>query len=106
MLCARLTVLQVFQHLWGTSELLSSFDSINVLRPGSHVVSTDDWLHCDQAPHRKGLVCIQGLVNMVDVGPDTGGAIMEADSDGLAACYMLSFCVPLRPTAHSKTLSP
>lgn len=65
-------LLQVFQHLWGTSELLSSFDSINVLRPGSHMVSTDDWLHCDQAPHRKGLVCVQGLVNMVDVGPDTG----------------------------------
>ena len=64
--------LQIFQHLWGTTELLSSFDSINVLRPGSHVVSTDDWLHCDQAPHRKGLACIQGLVNMVDVGPDTG----------------------------------
>lgn len=64
--------LQIFQHIWGTTELLSSFDSINVLRPGSHVVSTDDWLHCDQAPHRKGLACIQGLVNMVDVGPDTG----------------------------------
>lgn len=36
------------------------------------MVSTNDWLHCDQAPHRKGVACIQGLVNMVDVGPHTG----------------------------------
>ena len=36
------------------------------------MVSTDDWLHCDQAPHRTGVACIQGLVNMVDVGPHTG----------------------------------
>ena len=63
---------QVFQHLWGTNELLSSFDSINVLRPGKHTVSTDDWLHCDQAPLRKGVACIQGIMNMVDGGPDTG----------------------------------
>ena len=67
-----MVILQVFQHLWGTSELLSSFDSINVLRPGSHVVSTDDWLHCDQAPSRRGTACIQGILNMVDVGPDIG----------------------------------
>lgn len=67
-----MVIVQVFQHLWGTTELLSSFDSINILTPGSHVVSTDDWLHCDQAPLRRGTACIQGIVNMVDVGPDTG----------------------------------
>ncbi len=63
---------QVFEGLWGTNELLSSFDSINILKPGRHESSTDGWLHVDQAPLRKGIACIQGLVNMVDVSPETG----------------------------------
>ena len=65
-------IAQVFEALWGTNELLSSFDSINILKPGQHESSTDGWLHVDQAPLRKGIACIQGLINMVDVGPDTG----------------------------------
>ncbi len=64
--------MQVFEGLWGTNELLSSFDSINILKPGQHESSTDGWLHVDQAPIRKGVACIQGLVNMVDVSPETG----------------------------------
>lgn len=65
-------LVQVFEGLWGTTELLSSFDSINILKPGQHESSTDGWLHVDQAPLRKGVSCIQGLVNMVDVSPETG----------------------------------
>lgn len=64
--------MQVFEGLWGTNELLSSFDSVNILKPGQHESSTDGWLHVDQAPLRKGVACIQGLVNMVDVSPETG----------------------------------
>ena len=63
---------QVFEALWGTNELLSSMDSINILKPGRHESSTDGWLHVDQAPLRKGVACIQGLINMVDVSPETG----------------------------------
>ena len=64
--------MQVFEALWGTNELLSSFDSINILKPGQHESSQDGWLQVDQAPLRRGVACIQGLVNMVDVGPETG----------------------------------
>lgn len=67
-----LLLLQVFEALWGTNELLSSMDSINILKPGQHESSTDGWLHVDQAPLRKGVACIQGLINMVDVSPETG----------------------------------
>ena len=70
---------QVFQELWGTNELLSSFDSINVLPPSAATgiaPDTASWLHTDQAPLRKGLFCIQGIMNMVDVGPDTTGAAL------------------------------
>jgi len=69
--------MQVFEGLWGTNELLSSFDSINILKPGQHESSTDGWLHVDQAPLRKGVACIQGLVNMVDVSPETGQSELQ-----------------------------
>lgn len=74
------SVLKVFEALWGTNELLSSFDSINILKPGQHESSTDSWLHVDQAPLRKGVACIQGLINMVDVGPDTGTLLVKHGS--------------------------
>ncbi|KAL0049348.1 hypothetical protein WJX82_000098 [Trebouxia sp. C0006] len=73
-------ILQVFEGLWGTNELLSSFDSINILKPGQHESSTDGWLHVDQAPLRKGVACIQGLVNMVDVSPETGTLLVKDGS--------------------------
>ncbi len=69
--------MQVFEGLWGTNELLSSFDSINILKPGQHESSTDGWLHVDQAPLRTGVACIQGLVNMVDVSPETGQSELQ-----------------------------
>ena len=54
--------LQVFEKLWGTNELLSSFDSINCLPPSSATGAPNDqtsWLHADQAPLRRGFYCIQ-----------------------------------------------
>ncbi len=66
----------MFEELWGTNELLSSFDSINVLPPSAATGAPPDtasWLHTDQAPLRRGFFCIQGILNMVDVGPDTTG---------------------------------
>lgn len=69
-----LCMLQVFAELYGTNELLSSFDSINVTRPGTD--ATGGWLHVDQAPLKKGLQCIQGLVNLVDASSNTTGELM------------------------------
>jgi hypothetical protein len=37
---------QVFSALYGTNELLSSFDSINITRPGTD--ASGGWLHVDQ----------------------------------------------------------
>ena len=52
----------MFEKLWGTNELLSSFDSINCLPPSSATGVPNDqtsWLHADQAPLRRGFYCIQ-----------------------------------------------
>jgi hypothetical protein len=64
----------VFSELYGTNELLSSFDSINLMVPGTD--ASGGWLHVDHAPLKKGCQCIQGLINMVDVGPDTTGVLV------------------------------
>ncbi|KAK9792461.1 hypothetical protein WJX73_006649 [Symbiochloris irregularis] len=71
-------LLAVFAALWGTEALLSSFDSINALAPATEPpeVPSNGWLHTDQAPTRRGVCCIQGLVNMVDVGPSSTGTIL------------------------------
>jgi hypothetical protein len=64
-------LLQIFAALWGTNELLSSFDSVNVMAPGTS--PSRSWLHTDQRPTAQGLTCIQALVNLVDVSEDTTG---------------------------------
>jgi hypothetical protein len=46
--------MQVFERLWGTNELLSSFDSINCLPPSSALGVPNDqtsWLHADLLLH-------------------------------------------------------
>ena len=63
--------LQIFEMLWGTNELLSSFDSINCLPPSSSTGIINDqtsWLHADQAPLRRGFFCIQVMVAADSVG--------------------------------------
>lgn len=70
--------MQIFAELWGTQALLSSFDSINALKPGTEPPQ-EAWLHVDQAPWRHGICCIQGLVNLVDVHADTTGTLLVKD---------------------------
>lgn len=64
--------MQVFERLWGTNELLSSFDSINCLPPSSALGVPNDqtsWLHADQAPLRRGFFCIQASFGRGCAGP-------------------------------------
>lgn len=58
----------------GTDALLSSFDSINVMRPPAATGQAPGaaWWHTDQAPRRNGLECIQGLLNLTPCGLDAG----------------------------------
>ncbi|KAF6262035.1 hypothetical protein COO60DRAFT_687595 [Scenedesmus sp. NREL 46B-D3] len=74
-------LLQVFAELYGTNELLSSFDSINLTAPGTDAAG--GWLHVDHAPLKKGCQCIQGLLNMGDVGPESTGTLMVKDKSHL-----------------------
>ena len=74
----------VFEEIWGTEELLTSFDAMGILRPEELVEGAHDhsyWFHTDQSPKKKGLHCVQGVLNLEEV----------CDRDASFACY---------PTSH------
>jgi len=63
----RLKAAQVFQEVWGTDKLLTSFDAIAIGRPpeeGEEAFQKPDshWLHVDQSAFRIGLHAYQGAV--------------------------------------------
>ncbi|KAI8211656.1 hypothetical protein K4K52_010007 [Colletotrichum sp. SAR 10_76] len=62
-----------FAKLWGTDELLVSFDAVNITLPGRTDVKWAPWPHVDQSPTRKGLACAQGIINFSNAGPKDGG---------------------------------
>jgi hypothetical protein len=64
-------VVEVFERLWGTNDLLVSFDALSVHFPpevtGRGWNGGNLWYHTDASPERKEL-CIQGLINLFPVG--------------------------------------
>jgi hypothetical protein len=76
-------VIEVFSKLWGTDELLSSFDGMNITLPRQKDLQWSPWPHCDQSPHRKGMQCVQGLLNYQPNGPEDGGLILMKGSSKL-----------------------
>ena len=59
------SVQQPFRDLWDTDDLVVSFDGSCYMAPGdSHRDS--NWTHTDQAPNKKGRICVQGFVSLTD----------------------------------------
>lgn len=101
-------MLKIFETLWGTNELISSFDGMNVTLPNQTDLTWSPWPHCgkfrcrlfddfdptrplltrssseDQDPNRKGLQCVQGILNYAPNGPNDGGLIVM---EGSAVLY-------------------
>jgi hypothetical protein len=74
----------VFSSLHETPDLISSLDGIVMWRAGREHVTDKGWFHLDQNPILKpGQECIQGLVNLMDSTPETGGNVMVAKSHRL-----------------------
>lgn len=48
-------VVDIFEKLWETKELICSFDGVNIFPPRKDLNWTP-WPHCDQNPKRKGYV--------------------------------------------------
>jgi hypothetical protein len=77
-------VIDAFAKLWGTDELIVSFDSAAVMLPNrTDVVDAGRWEHIDQSPSRRGLYCVQGILNLNECGPDEGGLMILKGSAAL-----------------------
>ena len=79
-------VIDAFQKIWGTDELLVSFDSLNVTLPNLKKPRTP-WPHVDQAPRKRGLHCIQGIINLSHAGPEDGSLVVISGSSTLTEEY-------------------
>ncbi|KXS11257.1 hypothetical protein M427DRAFT_115068 [Gonapodya prolifera JEL478] len=76
-------VYRVFSYLWGTGNLLVSFDGAcfsEHVQPPEHFphkwLIFPSWAHVDQPPTEKGLVTIQGLLTLYDSEEEDGGLVV------------------------------
>ncbi|CAK7200160.1 hypothetical protein SEUCBS139899_002851 [Sporothrix eucalyptigena] len=80
-------LVDVFSKIWGTDELLVSFDGLNLSVPDSAREPTDavfaPWAHVDQSPYRTNLQCVQGVLNLLPNGPQDGGLTVLEGSHAL-----------------------
>lgn len=77
-------VLSAFAKIWGSDQLLASFDSLNVTFPNRKDVGRKAaWEHVDQSPLRRGLHCVQGIPNLSPAGPEDGGLMVYPGSHAL-----------------------
>ncbi|KAK7560345.1 hypothetical protein IWX92DRAFT_318975 [Phyllosticta citricarpa] len=77
-------VVDAFTKLWGTDELLVSFDAPNITLPNrADKPRNGAWAHVDQSPFRRGRVCVQGIINLSHSGPSDGSLIVYPGSHRL-----------------------
>jgi ectoine hydroxylase-related dioxygenase (phytanoyl-CoA dioxygenase family) len=58
-------VIEEFAKIWGTEELVVSFDGCCYI-PKNLSRKDKSWVHTDQAPKQKGLQCVQGFIALTD----------------------------------------
>lgn len=75
-------VIDAFAKVWGTDKLLVSFDSLNVTLPNLKPARAP-WPHIDQAPRKRGLHCVQGIINLSHAGPEDGSLVVIPGSQAL-----------------------
>ncbi|KUL87438.1 hypothetical protein ZTR_04760 [Talaromyces verruculosus] len=73
-------VIEIFEKLWETKELICSFDGLNISMPRRKDVTWTPWPHCDQNQARKGMQAVQGLLNFAPNGPKDGGLVLMKGS--------------------------
>ncbi|KAL4874496.1 hypothetical protein BJY04DRAFT_225907 [Aspergillus karnatakaensis] len=91
-------VIEPFKQLWGTDQLLVSFDTFNISLPNPRAAPLPPWPHTDQSPYRKGLSCVQGILNLSQAGPHDGGLLLMVGSSALFEKYFETFSPRERKT--------
>lgn len=74
-----------FARVWGTDELLTSFDGFNIFLPWHHGFrrTMSGWLHADQGHRKQGLHAVQGFVALTAQDSSTGGLLVVPGSHHL-----------------------
>lgn len=81
-------ILNAFEKIWGTDQLLVSFDSVNITLPNrSDKPARSPWPHVDQSPLRRGLHCVQGIINLSTAGPEDGSLVVVPQSHKHVEAY-------------------
>lgn len=71
-------------QIWGTDELLVSFDAMNLTFPNrKDAPRRPPWEHIDQSPIRCDAHCIQGIMVLSPSGPGDGGLFVFPGSHKL-----------------------
>jgi hypothetical protein len=82
---------EAFARIWDTRDLLVSFDGGGAFRPVSFKgrwKTRTSWYHVDQnGVHERGFQCVQGLVNLIDAGPERGGLVVVPGSHRRHAAF-------------------
>jgi hypothetical protein len=62
-------IIKVFETIWNTKELLTSFDGMCIKRPAeiTNIWKDDEWVHTDQSSDKLGRHCIQGLITLEEM---------------------------------------
>lgn len=79
--------IDAFKKIWGTDELLVSFDAINITIPSATSQRWAPWPHVDQSPRREGMQCVQGVLTFTPSGPTDGGLVVLRGSHRLIEKY-------------------
>ena len=68
----------LFAQLWNDSDLLVGFCRARIIPPA--LVQSDEkektWFHVDQSSRRRGLHCIQGVLNLTDSSEETDAGLV------------------------------
>ena len=85
-------VVEAFQRVYDTEDLIVSFDNVNMAFPNRNDVPPNKpWPHQDQDPEKPGFRCLQGLVNIFPNGPEDGGLIVCKGAHNLSEEFHREF---------------
>lgn len=81
----RPAVRRAFSRVWGTDQLLTSFDGFNIFLPWQYGFQKTmaGWLHADQGHRKQGLHGVQGFVALNAQDASTGGFLVVPGSHHL-----------------------
>ena len=77
----------IFASLWGSDDLLTSFDGCCLLSRNNSG-GYKQWMHCDQGRRATYLANVQGAVNLFPNGPEDGGTLLISGSHNKFTDYI------------------